>query len=249
MLKVPTLTRYTYIFATLNAILLLTAVLTIIVVITWAALFDKPLSNNSDLYIQLAIPQSLVIAGYIGVGLVVITVLVSLWTLLSQPTKEDSKTKPLSIYLIFLLILFVFTLTIASATWFITLEERARFTPVWNSLPRQQKIFIQDDLQCCGWFNATTEGLFNSSLRTGYCSNPDRLPVDPDPNVLSGCIDKFDKMADDLLNNTFTIGYGFTALQFFLILVSGAIANLRIQEKRFLKIDYKQRQNGKGGFV
>ncbi|KAH9812349.1 hypothetical protein DFH28DRAFT_931195 [Melampsora americana] len=74
----------------------------------------------------------------------------------------------------------------ATTIWFTTLRIRSLFTP------------------CCGWFNATVLGLFEEELGTRFCSNPESMVKDPDPNVSIGCVGPFTSKADDLFNNTFT---------------------------------------------
>ncbi|CAH7687748.1 expressed protein [Phakopsora pachyrhizi] len=158
---------------------------------------------------------------------------------------------PLGVYLIVMFLTFVVTMGIATVIWFTTLRERTLVFPAWNEqLPVAAKRFIQDDLKCCGWFNATTAGLFDiNELGTGFCANPDKLIPDPDPNVLIGCVDKLAGKVDFVLNTTFTSLYGFTGIELALFLTAACLANLRIQQKRFLRIDEKLRLNGKGGFV
>jgi hypothetical protein len=62
MMKLPTLSRYTYIFAALNVILLLTGVLTLLTVLHWRNILDQPVSSNPDIYTRLAV-NDLVIYG------------------------------------------------------------------------------------------------------------------------------------------------------------------------------------------
>ncbi|KAH9444501.1 hypothetical protein Pst134EB_024763 [Puccinia striiformis f. sp. tritici] len=222
MMKLPTLSRYTYIFAALNVILLLTSILTLVTVLGWKHLLEQPIGSNPDIYTRLAVGNLVIYGGFIG----------------SASTFLTSS----------LIITLFITLIAASLVWFSTLRERTLFTPVWSGLPVPQRIFIQNDLKCCGWFNATLSGLFEDPLMVGFCEDPDIIRPNPDPNVVLGCVDKFDKKADDVLNNTFTLSYGFTGVQFFLFITAAALANLRIQQKRFMRIDYKLR-HGKGAFL
>lgn len=62
MMKLPTLARYTYIFAALNVILLLTGLLTLLAVLSWRDMLSKPIGSNTDIYNRLAISH-LVIYG------------------------------------------------------------------------------------------------------------------------------------------------------------------------------------------
>lgn len=143
--------------------------------------------------------------GIIGAASTFVSVVISLWTFATRPTRENAHTLPIRLYMSSLLITLFITLIAASLIWFSTLRERTLFTPVWSALPTPQKIYIQNDLQCCGWFNATLPGLFTDDLMSGFCEDPDIIKRDPDPNVTLGCVDKFDKKADDVLNNIFTL--------------------------------------------
>ncbi|OAV99379.1 hypothetical protein PTTG_04553 [Puccinia triticina 1-1 BBBD Race 1] len=248
IMKLPTLSRYTYIFAALNVILLLTGVLTLLTVLGWRHLLEQPVSSNPDIYTRLTVNDMVIYGGFIGSASTFLTVAISLWTFATRPTRDNAQTLPLRAYMTSLITTLLITLMAASLIWFSTLRERTLFTPVWDALPLPQKIFIQNDLSCCGWFNATLAGRFNDDLMVGFCEDPDIIKPNPDPNVVLGCVDKFDKKADDILNNTFTLSYGFTGIQFFLFVTAAALANLRIQQKRFMRIDYKLR-HGKGAFL
>lgn len=248
MMKLPTITRYTYLFAFLNFILLLTGVLTLLTVLSWRNLLASPVAANPDIYTRLSITNFVVNGGFVASTSTFITVATSIWVFATRPSRDNAKTGGIRVYLASLFITFLITLTIASIVWFSTLRERNLFTLVWQSLTTNNKIFIQNDLKCCGWFNPTTDGLFSDELRVGFCQDPDLLTPDPDPNVTLGCIDKFDKKADTILNNTFTVSYGFTAVQFFLFIAGSAISKLRIQQKRFMRIDYKL-NTGKSAFL
>ncbi|KAI9599804.1 hypothetical protein KEM48_006333 [Puccinia striiformis f. sp. tritici PST-130] len=220
MMKLPTLSRYTYIFAALNVILLLTGILTLVTVLGWKHLLEQPIGSNPDIYTRLAVGNLVIYGGFIGSASTFLTVAISVWTFATKTTRDNAQTLPLRVYMSSLIITLFITLIAASLVWFSTLRERTLFTPVWSGLPVPQRIFIQNDLKCCGWFNATLSGLFEDPLMK----------------------------ADDVLNNTFTLSYGFTGVQFFLFITAAALANLRIQQKRFMRIDYKLR-HGKGAFL
>ena len=79
-----------------------------------------------------------------------------------------------------------------SIIWFYTLTERNDFRDVWNAQPPATQEFLQNrvsslsslvhayllqadplslaavQLSCCGYFNATAEGLF--TVQTGFCA-------------------------------------------------------------------------------
>ncbi|KAG0144844.1 hypothetical protein CROQUDRAFT_672090 [Cronartium quercuum f. sp. fusiforme G11] len=248
-MKLDSLTRYTYIFIFLDILLFAAAVFTLIVVIGWKHLLNQHPGPNPKLFTRLTVSVPFVNAGLLFSGTAFAAALVSLWPILTRPTRENAATRPVAIHLVVLFIVFLFTMAGATAIWFTTLRIRALFTPIWESQPLEIKLYIQDSLSCCGWFNATSAGLFNDDLRSGFCVDPDSIPRDPDPNVSIGCVGNFTNKADGIFNDTFTTLYGFTAIELGLFLAGACIANLRMQKKRFLGIDYKLTTGGKGGFV
>lgn len=248
-MKLDALTRYTYIFIFFDIALLAAAIFTILVVFGWKSLLETEPLPNQHLITRLTLSTNFVNAGQIFSIATFIAFVISLWPLFTKPTRDNAATRPVAIHMLFILFVFLLTMGAATTIWFTTLRIRALFTPVWIEQPLEIKLFLQDSLQCCGWFNATMSGLFDQELRTGYCANPESIPRDPDPNVSIGCVGPFTSKADDLFNNTFTTLYGFTILELGLFLTAACIANLRIQKKRFLRIDYKLITGGKGGFV
>ncbi|EGG00209.1 uncharacterized protein MELLADRAFT_118110 [Melampsora larici-populina 98AG31] len=248
-MKLAALTRYTYIFIFFDIALLAAAIFTLLIVLRWKHLLHSAPLPNRHLITRLTLSTNFVHAGHIFSIATFIAFIISLWPLLTRPTRDNAATRPVAIHMLFILFVFLLTMGAATTIWFTTLRIRSLFTPVWIEQPLNIKLYLQDSLQCCGWFNATAAGLFEPELRTGFCSDPETIPKDPDPNVSIGCVGPFTNKADDLFNNTFTTLYGFTILELGLFLTAACIANLRIQKKRFLRIDYKLITGGKGGFV
>jgi hypothetical protein len=77
----------------------------------------------------------------------------------------------LSIFNITIVISAISTMAIGTAVWFFTLRQRADFETVWKKHDSSVKDFLQDSLQCCGYWNATAAGLFQASTTTtGFCA-------------------------------------------------------------------------------
>jgi len=244
----PALKRWTIILSILDVIFLLAGIFVIVISFIWKGMLSRPVPLNGEVFLRLAVSELILDAGIVFAGGVFMTVLISLWPLTTKPTKDNEATKPVVIYIGSLLITSLITMSIGTTIWFYTLREKAEFLPVWQAQSSTTQVFIQDTLSCCGWFNATTEGLFDSNLQTGFCQDPSSLPVNVDPNVHIGCEQGFIKKVDYILNNIFSTIYGFMVIQFLMLLAAATVGNLRIQEKRFLRIDYKSLGH-KGGFV
>jgi len=90
-----------------------------------------------------------------------------------------------------LLVNLVITVILGSNLWFMTLQEEVNFGNVWNGTTPDQRIAVQEQLQCCGFANNT------AVEATGFCA---------DPNVAlnNGCDTKFISIADTMLMDAFT---------------------------------------------
>jgi len=131
------------------------------------------------------------------------------------------------------------TVIIGTVMWFFTLRERAAFETVWIDQNVATQAFLQDTLQCCGYWNATTAGLLNSA--TGFCSNIQNV------TAVEPCVTPITGFADTLLNDIFSTVFGFMAVQLLLFLVTICVINDRHEEERFRRIDEKR--GVRGGFV
>ena len=79
--------------------------------------------------------------------------------------KAGTRTRILSIFNITIVLAAVSTMAIGTAVWFFTLRQRADFETVWIDHSSEVKQFLQDSLQCCGYWNATAAGLSSLRLR------------------------------------------------------------------------------------
>jgi len=127
-------------------------------------------------------------------------------------------------------------LAVGTFLWFFTLQERNNFHAAFSEQSSQNKIAIQDKLNCCGYFDLTDLVEFG-----GICSDQDAV------NALNQtCVDPITSFADTTLNNTFTTVYGFMAIVLCLFLASLCVIKKREEDERFKKIDGKR---GGRGFV
>jgi len=137
------------------------------------------------------------------------------------------------------------TVVIGCIIWFYTLQERNEFEKVWLKQDIAVQQFLQNSLQCCGYWNAsTTNGLFSSQLATGFCSGSN---VANNVTAVQGCVTPITNEADLLLNNAFTTIFGFVAVEIALFLATVCLINTKLEEERFRRIDEKLGR--KGGFV
>jgi len=123
---------------------------------------------------------------------------------------------------------------VGSSIWFFTLRERDNFHEVFANQTPQIRLRVQDQLNCCGYFNSTD--LIESG---GICTPPFAANT-------SLCVDAITSFADYTLNNVFTTIYGFMAIIVSLFLASLCVIKKRMETDRFRKIDAKR---GGRGFV
>jgi hypothetical protein len=128
-----------------------------------------------------------------------------------------------------------FTLLFASVLWFRALQEQANFEQVWIAASAQARLTLQDEWKCCGYRNGT-----NIEIGGTVCSTFDVA------NSTIGCMNQFTGLADDLLCETFTTIWGFTAITTCLFISTLCVMKKRQETERFRKIDAKR---GGRGFV
>jgi len=136
----------------------------------------------------------------------------------------------------------VIVLVIGSFVWFYTLRERSEFHVKWAELQSSQRIAIQDQFQCCGYFTASDlveiggnfcqNSTFANALNTTVSSN--------------FCVTPVTAFADVSLNHVFSTTYGFMAGIIGLFLSSLCVIKVRQEFERFRRIDAKR---GGSGFV
>jgi hypothetical protein len=128
-----------------------------------------------------------------------------------------------------------FTVLFASVLWFRTLQEQVNFEKVWIDAPAQARLTLQDEWKCCGYRNGT-----NIESGGTVCSTPTIA------NATIGCMNQFTGLADNLLSETFTTIWGFTAITLCLFISTLCVMKKRQETERFRKIDTKR---GGRGFV
>ncbi|KAH9079234.1 tetraspanin Pls1 family [Lactarius deliciosus] len=136
----------------------------------------------------------------------------------------------------------IIVLVIGSIVWFFTLRERSEFHTEYAKLQPSQRITLQDQFSCCGYFNATDlieiggrfcqSSAFANALNTTVASN--------------FCVSPITSHVDVSLNHVFSTTYGFMAGIIGLFLSSLCVIKVRGEIERFRRIDAKR---GGRGFV
>jgi hypothetical protein len=133
---------------------------------------------------------------------------------------------------------------IGTFVWFFTLRMRDNFRVLWEAATPETRIFLQDQLQCCGYFNGTDLPEIGGT----FCTSQqviDALPVDKE-TMTNFCVTPITKFADSTLNNIFTTVYGFMGIVLCLLLATLCVIKKRQEDERFKRIDSKR---GGRGFV
>jgi len=142
----------------------------------------------------------------------------------------------------FLIVDAIMVLAVGSLIWFFSLRQRSEFHTRWIALSDQDKLTLQDQFHCCGYFNATD----NQVIGGQFCVSQDfanSLAVNVTSNF---CVTPVTLFTDYTLENTFTTIYGYMAVVLSLLVASLCVIKKREEEERFKKIDAKR---GGGGFV
>jgi hypothetical protein len=136
----------------------------------------------------------------------------------------------------------VIVLIIGTFVWFYTLRERNEFHGQFAKLQPSQRVSIQDQFQCCGYFNASDLIEFGGS----FCQNS-TFANSLNTTVASNfCVSPITNYADISLNHVFSTTYGFMAGIIGLFLSSLCVIKVRQEFERFRRIDAKR---GGKGFV
>jgi hypothetical protein len=136
----------------------------------------------------------------------------------------------------------VIVLVVGTFVWFYTLRERSEFHEVYAKLQPSQRITIQDEFSCCGYFNAGDLIEFGGT----FCQNSTFANSLNTTDTTNFCITPVTKHADVSLNNVFSTTYGFMAGIIGLFLTSLCVIKVRQEIERFRRIDAKR---GGRGFV
>jgi hypothetical protein len=122
-------------------------------------------------------------------------------------------------------------ITVGSFIWFFTLREREYFHSLWAAQTRDNRILLQDQLKCCGYYNSTDF----AEVGGKFCVDNNFISTNN-----KSCVDTITSFADHSLNNLFTTVYGFMAIILAFFLASLCIINKRLEGERFKKIDAKR---------
>jgi FtsH-binding integral membrane protein len=183
--------------------------------------------SHSDLSAALVMGIALLITSFLSVGAIIqrnhvtIGLVILNWVLIADA---------------------IIVLIIGTIVWFYTLRERNEFHGEYAKLQPSQRITIQDQFKCCGYFNASDliqiggnfcqNSTFVNSLNTTVASN--------------FCVSPITNYADTSLNDAFSTTYGFMAGIIGLFLSSLCVIKVRQEFERFRRIDAKR---GGRGFV
>jgi hypothetical protein len=129
---------------------------------------------------------------------------------------------------------------VGTFVWFYTLQERSNFKQFFTALSADQRISIQDELHCCGYY-----GVSDAQIGGAYCQNKTFVQTTV-ANQSNFCVGPITAFADRSLNLTFTTIYGYMAVIICLLLASLCVIKKRLEDERFKKIDAKR---GGRGFV
>ncbi|KAJ7470349.1 tetraspanin Pls1 family [Mycena latifolia] len=141
----------------------------------------------------------------------------------------------------FLIIDAIIVVVVGTMIWFFSLRQRNEFHVKWLALSDNDKITLQDEFSCCGYFNSTD----SPKIGGKFCIS--QQFADSLPNVTSSyCVTPITAFTDYTLENTFTLIYGFMAVVLSLLVASLCVIKKRQEEERFKKIDAKR---GGRGFV
>jgi len=131
------------------------------------------------------------------------------------------------------------TTVIGLLVWYSTLEQRIAFSKIWSDLSPSGQQLLQDTLECCGYFDATNDGLFFA--RGGFCSN---VAAGTNTTAVENCSVPILDNADLWLGNLFTVMFGYAAIESALFLANSCLINFRKETHRYRKIDEKSRTPG-----
>lgn len=135
------------------------------------------------------------------------------------------------------------TIVVGVLIWFFTLRPRAAFADIWRAQTPATQTYLQNTLQCCGYWDASTAGLFTAP--TGFCA---AVAAGTNTTAVQPCVNPIGAFEDYLLNNVFSTTFGFVAIQISLVLITTGLIQSQMEEYRFTLIDAK-RGGRKGGFV
>jgi len=129
---------------------------------------------------------------------------------------------------------------VGTMIWFFSLRQRDEFQKKWTALPPADRITLQDEFSCCGYFSAN-----DTEFGGSFCQNA-TFAQGLSNDTSNFCVSHITAFTDYTLENTFTTIYGFMAVVLSLLVASLCVIKKRQEEERFKKIDAKR---GGRGFV
>jgi hypothetical protein len=136
----------------------------------------------------------------------------------------------------------IIVLVVGSFIWFYTLRERSEYHTQYAQLQPSQRITIQDQFGCCGYFNASDL----IEIGGNFCQNSTFANALNATVSTNFCVTPVTKYVDVSLNQAFSTTYGFMAGLIGLFLSSLCVIKVRGEIERFRRIDAKR---GGRGFV
>jgi len=194
--------------------------------------------RKPDILMNLTIHDDFLTAGMVvGIALCA-TFVVSLGAVI----QKNRVTVGFVILNYFLILDSLLVLAVGTMIWFFSLRQRSEFQARWAALSPTDRITLQDEFSCCGYFNATD----NIALGGKFCPTQDVANALPTNDTSNFCVSHVTAFTDYTLENTFTTIYGYMAVTITLLVTSCCVIKKRQEEERFKKIDAKR---GGGGFV
>lgn len=128
-----------------------------------------------------------------------------------------------------------FTLVLGLDVWFDTLKTRNNLSATWNLQPLTSQSLLQQELDCCGYFNSTSPPFVTDAT----CPNAAAAALK------KGCVTPFSSVANTFLDLVFTAAFGIVGLDVAMILTVACVLKERKEMERYRHIDEK---NGVGSF-
>jgi len=199
--------------------------------------------RKSDLVMNTILTPDILLAGLILGICLLITFMVSVGAIV----QANHVTIGLVILNYFLLADAVVVLIIGTYIWIPSLTQRARFHNAWTHLTVGERIRLQDQWNCCGYFNASDF----AEVGGKYCSQTqvdflNILDLGNDDNAHFFCVKQYTAISDYTLENVFTTVWAMMVPVLSLLLASICVIYKRNEAERFKKIDAKR---GGKGFV